>query len=416
MSLLNEALRNAEQRQRTSDAPSAYTGQSQAVQHRRKAPWVMLGVMGVVASSMAFGYWLSGAGASSDATAAQVSAGDGVRAPEPVVANPQLIVSQPEHAAENAAPVVAPKPEAAEESRVAADEANTIAIAKQAKTPVQLNSEASAEKEALLEAPEPKTKALNVEEHSAVTAVAVVDQPQQHTTAAADASQASAPVADPAKPLEQARVAEPTEQAPVADVRTTHATPASRDRAAAVSIRDALANGRINEARQTLAEITGAQNAPRSRAQWVRHLLVAGEIQEALRWAPADIASDNTDLRLFRARAQYALGQVDAAIATLQSQVPAVDADPDYAVTLATLLQQDGHYSRAASLWAELIAYDDARSVWWVGLAIALESEQRLESAARAYAQALELPDLSASLRDFVLQRLRAFEVDGSNG
>lgn len=416
MSLLNEALRNAEQRQRTSDAPSAYTGQSQAVQHRRKAPWVMLGVMGVVASSMAFGYWLSGAGASSDATAAQVSAGDGVRAPEPVVANPQLIVSQPEHAAENAAPVVAPKPEAAEESRVAADEANTIAIAKQAKTPVQLNSEASAEKEALLEAPEPKTKALNVEEHSAVTAVAVVDQPQQHTTAAADASQASAPVADPAKPLEQARVAEPTEQAPVADVRTTHATPASRDRAAAVSIRDALANGRIDEARQTLAEITGAQNAPRSRAQWVRHLLVTGEIQEALRWAPADIASDNTDLRLFRARAQYALGQVDAAIATLQSQVPAVDADPDYAVTLATLLQQDGHYSRAASLWAELIAYDDARSVWWVGLAIALESEQRLESAARAYAQALELPDLSASLRDFVLQRLRAFEVDGSNG
>lgn len=416
MSLLNEALRNVEQRQRTSDAPSAYTGQSQAVQRRRKAPWVMLGVMGVVASSMAFGYWLSGAGASSDATAAQVSAGDGVRAPEPVVANPQLIVAQPEHAAENAAPVVAPKPEAAEESRVAADEANTIAIAKQAKTPVQLNSEAPVEKEALSEAPEPKTKALNVEEHSAVTAVAVVDQPQQHTTAAADASQASAPVADPAKPLEQARVAEPTEQAPVTDVRTTHATPASRDRAAAVSIRDALANGRINEARQTLAEITGAQNAPRSRAQWVRHLLVTGEIQEALRWAPADIASDNTDLRLFRARAQYALGQVNAAIATLQSQVPAVDADPDYAVTLATLLQQDGQYSRAASLWAELIAYDDARSAWWVGLAIALESEQRLESAARAYAQALELPDLSASLRDFVLQRLRAFEVDGSNG
>ncbi|WP_148861641.1 tetratricopeptide repeat protein [Marinobacter fonticola] len=446
MSLLNEALRNVEQRNRPAGTGTAYTGQPQANTRRRRAPWLMLGVLGVVSASIALGYGLSGTGPGPTPTVAPVAEafsgevqrveyhggaqqGDGLQNSgsqdiELKTSEP-LSDAQPKEALPpmarpavlgEAVPVSAPAPGNATEK----NEPGTHPVGETTPSMLEVSGEPASTKtvEAVERADRPKIQAPSapVEASSPKPAANVADVRQRAAVDAPVSEVASArPVTRTSQPRE-AQVTASADSASPADVRTVHATPASRDRAAAVVIRDALANSRINEARQTLAEIADAQPAPRSRAQWVRHLLVIGDIQQALAWAPADIAADNADLRLLRARVQHALGQVDAAVATLQSHVPAVEADPNYAVTLATLQQQNGQYGPAAARWAELIAYDDSRSAWWVGLAIALESEKRLESAARAYAQALQLPDLSAALRDFVLQRLRAFEVDGTNG
>lgn len=414
MSLLNEALRNVEQRQHAPTTAAAYAGRSEAVSRRRRAPWVMLGVLGMVAASMAFGYWLS----RPDSTIASVtpaSSGEVVRPVAEEAEKPVVQQSSSLKAESNA--VAVPEAVAPEEPEQPVEAAAPISSAEIGKTVVSDESSKPLLQNQTTDVPS-KADLMAAEQPVPVdTSPAKPAQEKSDTSKTATAPMNPVALSDePKAATQQQQPAMQPEQAPVTEVRTVHATPASQDRAAAVEIRDALSNGRVNDARQTLGNVVEIQSAPRSRAQWVRHLLVMGQIREALTWAPADIAADNADLRLLRARAQHALGDVDEAVATLQNQVPNVAANPDYAVTLATLLQQDGRYGQAATRWAELIAYDDSRSAWWVGLAIALESEQRAQSAARAYAQALELPDLSASLRDFVLQRLRALDVDGSNG
>ncbi len=93
-------------------------------------------------------------------------------------------------------------------------------------------------------------------------------------------------------------------------------------------------------------------------------------------------------------------------MALLESNVPGVRQNAEYTVTLATLLQQQDRANDAAGRWAELIAFDDARAAWWVGLAIALEADQQFRAATRAFEQAMVLPDLPPSLAEYVRSRL----------
>ncbi len=75
------------------------------------------------------------------------------------------------------------------------------------------------------------------------------------------------------------------------------------------------------------------------------------------------------------------------------------------------LLQQAGQADEAAGHWSELIAYDDSQATWWLGLAIALETGGRINSAVRAYAQAAVLPGLAPSLADYARERLNALQA-----
>ncbi|MBQ93461.1 MAG: MSHA biogenesis protein MshN, partial [Marinobacter sp.] len=83
----------------------------------------------------------------------------------------------------------------------------------------------------------------------------------------------------------------------------------------------------------------------------------------------------------------------------------------EYRVTLATLLQQAGRNTEAARHWSALIAEDDSRAAWWVGLAIALETGGEINSAVRAYSEAVQLPGLSPSLADYVRERLKSLQA-----
>jgi len=140
-------------------------------------------------------------------------------------------------------------------------------------------------------------------------------------------------------------------------------------------------------------------------------MLVQGMAGRALEWLPQSLAGEYAGLRLLRARALLEQGNLDTAVATLQSRVPPVADGIEYRVTLATLLQQAGEAEESAGHWSELIAYDDSRGAWWLGLAIALETGGRTRSAVQAYAQAATLPGLSPSLADYARQRLNALQA-----
>lgn len=200
-----------------------------------------------------------------------------------------------------------------------------------------------------------------------------------------------------------------TEQA--APVKTAPKSLEAIDRQTAKELETLVAGGRMAGAESRLTQLTRAQAAPRSRFVVARALVVDGKASRALDWLPETLTADDPRLRMLRARAQHADGKLDAAVATLESRVPAVADQPEYRVTLATLLQQQGQNEEAASHWAELIAWDDSRAPWWVGLAIALEEQGETRGAARAYEQAVALPGLPPSLTDYVQRRLQSLRA-----
>jgi MSHA biogenesis protein MshN len=372
MSLLNDALRAAEQRQNRPEVAAAYTGQASNQRPGRKALWlvVLLLVAGLAAVPA---IWFltrdhSGAGAGEamgDAPMAEA------KEPQP---QPETVVKAPERISE--APASEPTP----------------SVERQAEQPVDAPV-ATVEHEAS-EAPyEPEPMAVQ----------ASVPQPQ--------------PVADPAPvppaqtPVSGEPVSASTPEEELPAVKQVRETPEAMDRRVSQELASLLGNGEVAKAEQRLQALVAAQSAPASREVFARRMLVEGKPEHALAWLPADVTADVPDLRLLRARALHATDDLAGALSTLESSVPPVADNAGYRVTLATLLQQAGRSAESARHWSLLIAVDDSRAAWWVGLGIALESGGKPDSAARAYTQAAQLPGLSPSLADYVRERLRSLQA-----
>ena len=188
-------------------------------------------------------------------------------------------------------------------------------------------------------------------------------------------------------------------------------TPEAIDRRVSRELSSLLRSGENREAEQRLQELAATQAATASREVFARQMLVQGMPDRALAWLPLSVTDSDAGLRLLRARALHAKGGLTEALATLENNVPAVNQNVEYRVTLATLLQQAGRNTEAARHWSALIAEDDSRAAWWVGLAIALETGGEINSAVRAYSQAAQLPGLSPSLADYVRERLKSLQA-----
>jgi MSHA biogenesis protein MshN len=197
-----------------------------------------------------------------------------------------------------------------------------------------------------------------------------------------------------------------------AGVKYVPQTPAAADRSTARQLERLVAKGNVTDAERGLAVLTQVQTAPRSRYVVARALLVDGKLDQALSWLPQEVTAEHSKLRLLKARALHANNDLATAVDTLSSNVPPVQDHAEYRVTLATLLLQQGENTEAARYWAELIAWDDSQAAWWVGLAISLEAQGKRASAATAYRQAAELPGLPRSLATYVRQRLHALGAE----
>jgi MSHA biogenesis protein MshN len=358
MSLLNNALREAEERQRRPDITGAYTGivhEGHSGQ-RRLVVLVFLLAFGLAAAGL---YWF-------------------------VMMNP----SAPERSEESVGERVEESTEERAEESVQQGEVERAPA---------VNDEAIAPRP-VTEPPEPKPPAPELPKSEA-------PKPQKPEPEAIEVQAVSVP-----EPTADVSEPEPKPaQAPT--MKTTPKSPRAIDRQTAKELESLVASGRMVEAERRLTSLIQTQAAPRSRFMVARALVVDGEIQRALNWLPEAVAAGDSTLRMLRARAQHADGRLDAAVATLVSNVPAVSEQPEYRVTLATLLQQQGQGQEAAAHWAELIAWNDSRAPWWVGLAIALEDQGETRGATRAYEQAVALPGLPPSLADYVQRRLQSLRA-----
>lgn len=367
MSLLNDALRAAEQRQNRPAAPGAYVGGRQPARNGR--PWLLsVLVVLVLLTAGVGGYWTLVDSPS----------------PQPVVVEKEPSADEPsqdeavvvveERLDDRAVEALKPEPRQEPPESVSAQN--------------ELSGPAPAQPEPEVIEPE-----VSQPEPTAVSASPVPEAPANQEVKAAEA--------DRSQPEEMS----------TAGVKQVPETPAAVDRSTARELERLVAQGNITDAERGLAALTREQAAPRSRYVVARALLVDGKQDQALGWLPEGIAVEYPRLRLLRARAQHANNNLAAAVDTLNSSVPPVEEHAEYRVTLATLLQQQGKNGEAARHWAELIAWDDSQAPWWVGLAIALEAQGEQAAAARAYTQAAELPGLPRSLADYVRQRLQALQA-----
>ncbi|MBL3558356.1 MULTISPECIES: hypothetical protein [Marinobacter] len=361
MSLLNDALRAAEQRQNRPTPAGAYVGGQHKAHNGRPVLLLVLLVVALL-TAIAGSYWVF---ANSS--------------PE----EPMVVESQP-------------SPDQAVQRDVA------VADEQPVNTPAEVLPPAP-KPEVVKQEPQPRpalplepkiTKAEVSEPEPAVASSPTVDE----TTAGQKAV---------ASEVEDTQPEEPS----TAGVKHVPETPAAKDRSTARELERLVARGNITDAERGLAALTQEQTAPRSRYVVARALLVEGKQDQALGWLPEGVAAEHPKLRLLRARAQYANSDLAAAVDTLSASVPPVEGHSEYRVTLATLLQQQGKNGEAARHWAELIAWDDSQGPWWVGLAISLEAQGEQLGAARAYRQAAELPGLPRSLADYVQRRLQALRA-----
>jgi MSHA biogenesis protein MshN len=381
MSLLNDALRAAEQRQQQPQVSAVYTGNSTTA---GTGPGGKTALLLVLVSCLVLGAGVAWWSISKGETVAPALAKADVA---PASVPEDLLETQTEAQ-------LRPNTEAANSS--AATPPESVA------RPV-LEAVVTAEPAV---APEPAT-------------IATVEEPVRHLAEPIEQQ-------EPAKPevavAEKASAAEPEAAVAIAEpepasapartsVKQPRETPEAIDLRTSRELASLLASGRNAEAEQLLATLIESQPAPNSREVVARDLLLQGEAERALGWLPAEVTDDYAGLRLLRARALLAQGQLEQAVATLSARVPAVADQPEYRITLATLLQQAGQTESSAGHWAELIAYDDSRPAWWLGLAIALETGGRGRSAAQAYAQAAALPGLSPALADYARERLNALQA-----
>ena len=372
MSLLNDALKAAEQRQNRPQVSRAYTGQTQGQPTKRSKAPLLVVLLAVVLAGGGVGWWVMGQ------PSAQAPAQAITEAPlPPAQSEPVAEVSEEKQKAE--APL--PKPEPIQ--------------------PVAQLAEPAPEPEAT--APEPVEAKQEIQE-----AVAPEPKPEPPRPKSDQPAEQVAETKATSVPGDAEASLQDNAQGPVKQPRET---PQAIDRRTSRDLEQLLARGRTTEAEQRLVELTARQAAPESREVFARQMLVQQMPARALDWLPQSLASDHASLRLLRARAQLEQGSLKQAVTTLRSQVPAVDALPEYRVTLATLLQQAGEPEAAAAHWSELIEYQNNQPAWWLGLAMALDAAGQTNSAARAYVQAAAMPGLSERLAIYARQRLQALQA-----
>lgn len=374
MSLLNQALRDLQERQQSQQAAAPVMPGLAMSRSPLKSPWprrLLLGLLAaiLIALLLILLRWPQ-------------ALHSGALPPE---ARPTE-TRQPAATPPVVAPVITPAPVALAAHEAAAPE--TAAGPEMGVEPeMAVESEMTVEPEALVERERPLVR----------------EAPDLQQAAEPEAFFAPAPL-----PEQVVALSEVIPSAMPVSVKSTSATPATRDRQLAQSLSAQLAAGQLDTAWQTAqAQVDGSQDWPRTRALLASWWLTQQDPQKALDWLPARALTDQPNLRLLAARAALAKGDsLGPVIARLSASLPALEAEPDYYVTLASLLQQQGEAARSAQIWGELLKFDNSRADWWMGLGIALDTSQRKQDARSAYQQALRLPGLQAALADYARQQL----------
>lgn len=171
----------------------------------------------------------------------------------------------------------------------------------------------------------------------------------------------------------------------------------------------ALQQGRQAEAIDGLEQAVqlDAQHAA-ARQMLVGLLLQAKRTDEAVHMAQEGLALDpaQVGLAMILARVQVEQGNLRPALDTLSHSLPYAQERADYQAFLAALLQRDKRHKDAIEHYLTALGKAPQNGLWWMGLGISLQAENRLPEAREAFGRAKTANTLSPELQAFVDQKL----------
>ena len=114
------------------------------------------------------------------------------------------------------------------------------------------------------------------------------------------------------------------------------------------------------------------------------------------------------DFAIALARILVERKDLPGALAALEGSAPAAGEVPEFHVLRGTLLQRLGRHAEAAEAYQTALQARSSIPQAWVGLGISLEALQRRPEAADAFRRALLAGPVSAEVKTFTEQRIRA--------
>lgn len=124
-------------------------------------------------------------------------------------------------------------------------------------------------------------------------------------------------------------------------------------------------------------------------------------------------ASETTALAKLYARLLIERRETARAITILQDHRLTKTPDSDYDAFLAALLQQQGRFAEAGSLYRELLERDPQPGAWWIGLAMSSDSLGDRAAALAAFERALRADRLKQPLANYARRRIAELENNG---
>lgn len=131
------------------------------------------------------------------------------------------------------------------------------------------------------------------------------------------------------------------------------------------------------------------------------HLFASELIEAGLALAP-----NHSGFKKVKARLLIGAGDIGAAVDLLVSRAPQVSSDLEYHEILASAQLASRDYRGAVLSYTSLVQQDQSQGRWWYGFAAAQDALGNATAARQAYNRAVEKPNLSASLRRRSQERL----------
>lgn len=137
-------------------------------------------------------------------------------------------------------------------------------------------------------------------------------------------------------------------------------------------------------------------------------LLDAKRPDEAIRKLQDGLNADRNHpaLAMMLARLQVDKGELRPAVETLQRTLSHAAERADYQAFLAALLQREGRHKEAAEHFKLALRKSPQNGLWWMGIGISLQADNRLGDARDAFVRARESNNLSPELLAFVNEKL----------
>lgn len=389
MSLVNDMLRDLDQRRKESEGPAARirltpAGDYPRQEQRNWIPLIGLGLV-VVATGLAY-IWIDmnrSASSSQQLSTAVVSISPITTGPVEEVAQAPVAVRETDSVS---AVVVEPEPEIAIEpalNQVLADaelqeSANSLAVSSPAAA-----STATA-------------NIGNIEVEAASSA-----RPNSGQIAAAITREA------PGSVRSQSLANAATEQVK----GVTALSPEQKDTLVVQEALQLIANNQPTAAYGKLEQqLLDNPYAHQSRETYAKFLMNQGDIlsARALMESGLELAPNHSGFKKVKARLLIEEGDIQSAVGLLESRAPAVAEDLEYHEILASAQLASRDFDGAVLSYTGLVQQDQTQGRWWYGFAAAQDSLGNITAAKQAYSRALEKPNLSTNLRRRSQDRLTA--------